>query len=143
MVGFQMFPHLHPNYVFVTKIPRMLILYFTFLKNNDNSSSNDTVVIESALYVFFCSVWMFLIVSGRWCFLFTENKPLSIFAPWPIFVPFTLFFTRKFTLYAHIFCFLTHENLSICLSCNKNMLKKTIIFATVLQGLKVTMPKTS
>ncbi len=52
MVGFQMFPRSHPNYVFVTKIPRMLILYFTFLKNNDNSSSNDAVVIELALYVF-------------------------------------------------------------------------------------------
>ncbi len=31
MVGFQMFPGLHPNYVFVTEIPKMLILWFTFL----------------------------------------------------------------------------------------------------------------
>ncbi len=55
MVGFKMFLSLHPNYVFVTKIPRMLIKYFTFLKNKDNSPLNDTVVIESALYVF-CSL---------------------------------------------------------------------------------------
>ncbi len=48
-----MFPRSHPNYVFVTKIPRMLILYFTFLKNKDNSPLKNTVVVESALYVFF------------------------------------------------------------------------------------------
>ncbi len=48
-----MFPCSHPDYVFVTKIPKMLILYFIFLKNNDNPSLNDTVVIESALYVSF------------------------------------------------------------------------------------------
>ncbi len=48
-----MFPFSHPNYVSRTKIPRMLILYFTFLKNKNNSPLNDTVVIESALYVFF------------------------------------------------------------------------------------------
>ncbi len=56
-----MFSHSHPNYVCVTKIPRMLILYFTFLKNNDNSSSNDTVLIESALYVFFVLFECFLL----------------------------------------------------------------------------------
>ncbi len=42
MVSFQSFPHSHPYYVFVTKIPRMLILYFTFLKNKDNSPFNNT-----------------------------------------------------------------------------------------------------
>ncbi len=52
MLGFQMFPSSQPYYIFVTKIPRMLIPYFTFLKNNDNSPLNDTVVVESALYVF-------------------------------------------------------------------------------------------
>ncbi len=38
MVGFQMFPRSHSNYVFVTKIPRMLILYFTFLKKQGKLS---------------------------------------------------------------------------------------------------------
>ncbi len=56
-----MFPCSHPNYVFVTKIPRMLILYFTFLKNKDNSPLNDTLVIESALYVFFVLFECFLL----------------------------------------------------------------------------------
>ncbi len=60
MVGFQMFPRSHLNYVFVTKIPRTLILYFTFLKNKDNSSLN-TVVIELALYVFFVLFKCFLL----------------------------------------------------------------------------------
>ncbi len=56
MVGFQIFPRSHPDYVFVTKIPRMLILYITFLKNKDNSPLNNTVVIESALYGFLFSL---------------------------------------------------------------------------------------
>ncbi len=56
-----MFPHSHPNYVFVTKILRMLILYFTFLKNKDNSPFNDTVVVELALYVSFVLFECFLL----------------------------------------------------------------------------------
>ncbi len=60
MVGFQIFPRSHPNYVFVTKILKMLILYFTFLKNNDNSSLNDTVV-ESAIYIFLVLFECFLL----------------------------------------------------------------------------------
>ncbi len=61
MVGFQMFPCSYPNDVFISKISRMLILYFTFLKNKDNSPLNNTVVIESALYVFFVLFECFLL----------------------------------------------------------------------------------
>ncbi len=39
----------------------MLILYFTFFKNKDNSPLNYTVVIESALYVFFVLFECFLL----------------------------------------------------------------------------------
>ncbi len=74
-----MFPGSHPNYVFVTKIPRMLILYFPFLKNN-NSSLNDTVVIESAVYVFFLfslnvsyCFWQIVLLTYR------EQVPAHIF----------------------------------------------------------------
>ncbi len=56
-----MFPRSHRNYVFVTKIPRMLILYFTFLKNKDNSPLNDDVLIESTLYGFFVLFECFLL----------------------------------------------------------------------------------
>ncbi len=49
-----MFPGSHPNYVFVTKIPRMLILYFTFLKNNDNTKRHCCHRI--GLYVFLFSL---------------------------------------------------------------------------------------
>ncbi len=70
MVGFQMFPRSHANYVFVTKIPRMLILYFTFLKNDDNSSLNDIVVIELALNVFFVLFECFLLfLADSACYL--------------------------------------------------------------------------
>ncbi len=61
MVGFRMFPSSHPNYVFVNKIPRMLILFFTLLKDKDNSPLNDLVVVESALYVFFVLFEYFLL----------------------------------------------------------------------------------
>ncbi len=94
----------HPDYIFVTKIPRMLILYFTFLKNDDNSSSNDVVVIESALYVFFL-----FCLNVSYCFwqivvlIFTKNKRLLIFVPWPIVVPFTL----------HLYQVLIYHNLLI------------------------------
>ncbi len=71
MVGFQIFPRSHPNYVFVTKIPRMLILYFTFLKNKDNSPLKDTVVVESALFFFLFSLnvfycfWQIMLLTYR------------------------------------------------------------------------------
>ncbi len=83
MVGFQMFPRSYPSYVFVTKIPWMLILYFAFLKNKDNSPLNDTVVIESALYVFFVLFECFLLFladsasyllrTSRWSYLYYSS----------------------------------------------------------------------
>ncbi len=70
MVRFQMFPRSHPNYVFVTKIPR-LILYFIFLTNKDHSPLNDTVIIKWALYVFLFSLnvsycfWQIVLLTHR------------------------------------------------------------------------------
>ncbi len=82
MIGFQMFPRSRPNYVFVTKIPRMLILYFTLLKNKDHPPINDTCNRIGNICMFF-----FLFSSNvSYCFwqivlLTYENKPLPIFVP--------------------------------------------------------------
>ncbi len=65
VVGFQMFSCLHPIYIFVTKILRMLIRCFTFFKNSDDSPLNNTVVVEFTPFMFFCSFGTFLIGSGR------------------------------------------------------------------------------
>ncbi len=83
-----MFPGSHSNYVFVTKIPRLLILYFTFLKNNDNSSFNETVGIESALYIFLFALnvsycfWQIVLLTyqeqaaAHICTLYSTHIPL-------------------------------------------------------------------
>ncbi len=78
-----MFPLPHLNYIFVTKIPRMLILYFTFFKNKDNSFEWHCCHLSYNWHhiMFFCSLRTFPIVSSRLRFLLVS---------WPLFVPLTV-----------------------------------------------------
>ncbi len=82
MVGFQMYPCSHQNYIFVTKIPtsQNFDSVLTILKNNDNSPLNDTVVIESTRFKFF---WLSLNISyySGQIVLPTKNNQVPIFVP--------------------------------------------------------------